>query len=57
LGRGVGEGNLIWYWVREKHWGPEIQQKECKQATSGNRRLGTPSRMHQRPGGWETLRI
>jgi hypothetical protein len=19
LGRGVGEGNLIWYWVREKH--------------------------------------
>jgi hypothetical protein len=43
-----GEGNLIWYWVREK----EGQQKECKQATSGNRRLGDPpsSRVYQGPG-------
>jgi hypothetical protein len=31
------EGNLIWYWVREKDWSPEGRQKECKQATSGNR--------------------
>jgi hypothetical protein len=35
-----GEGNLIWYWVREKDRSPEGQQKEWKQATSGNRRLG-----------------
>jgi hypothetical protein len=42
LGResGWGGGNLIWYWVREKDWSPEGLQKECKQATSGNRRLG-----------------
>jgi hypothetical protein len=30
------------YWVREKDWGPEGQQKECKQAILGNRRLGDP---------------
>jgi hypothetical protein len=29
---------------------PEGQQKEWKQATSGGRRLGEPSKMHQRPG-------
>jgi hypothetical protein len=29
---------------------PEDQQKEWKQATSGNRRLEGPSRMHPRPG-------
>jgi hypothetical protein len=23
-----GEGNLIWYWVREKDWSPEGQKKE-----------------------------
>jgi hypothetical protein len=34
-----GKGNLIWYWEREKDWSPECQQKEWKQATSGNRRL------------------
>jgi hypothetical protein len=42
-GRRVGrigeEGNLIWYCVREKDGSPEGQQKECKQTTSGNRRL------------------
>jgi hypothetical protein len=43
------EGNLIWYWVREKEPSPEGQQKEWKQATSGNRRLGGPLRMQQRP--------
>ena len=49
-GRGVrGEGNMVWYWVREKEWSPEGQQKEWKQATPGNRRLGKPSRMYQRP--------
>jgi hypothetical protein len=36
----VREGNLIWYWVREKDWRPEGQQKEWEQATSGGRRLG-----------------
>jgi hypothetical protein len=44
------EENLIWYWVREKDWSPEGQQKEWKQATSGNRRYGGHFRMHQRPG-------
>jgi hypothetical protein len=32
--RGV-EGSLIWYWVREKDWSPDGQQKEWKQATLG----------------------
>jgi hypothetical protein len=37
-GRGIGgEG---------KDYSPEGQQKEWKQATSGDRRLGGPSRMH-----------
>jgi hypothetical protein len=46
--QGVGrEGNLIWHWEREKDWSPEGQQKKWKQATSGDRRLGRPSRMHQ----------
>jgi hypothetical protein len=49
-------GNLIRYWVREKYWNPEGQKKEWEQATSGERRLGEPSRTHQRPGRWETLR-
>jgi hypothetical protein len=40
------EGNLIWYWVREKDWSSAGQQKEWKQATSGNKRLGEPSKMH-----------
>jgi hypothetical protein len=48
-GLGWGEGNLIWYWVREKDRSPEGQQKEWKQAISGGRRLGGRSRMHQRP--------
>jgi hypothetical protein len=48
-----GGGNLIWYWVREKDWSPESLQKEGKQATSGNGRLGdTPPPVHQRPGRW-----
>ena len=55
-GEWKGEGNLIWYWVREKVWSPEGQQKEWNQATSGNRRLGEPFRMHQRPWRSETLR-
>jgi hypothetical protein len=46
---GVGRG-MIWYWKREKDWSPEDQQKEWKQATSGGKRLGGPSRMYQRPG-------
>ena len=51
-GGGVGgEGNMIWYWVRERDWSPEGQQKECKQETIGNRKSGDPPpRMHQRPG-------
>jgi hypothetical protein len=35
-------GSLIWYWVREKDWIPEGQQKEWKQTTMGGRRLGYP---------------
>jgi hypothetical protein len=31
-GWGLGEGNLIWYPVREKDLRPESQPKECKQA-------------------------
>jgi hypothetical protein len=30
------------YWVREKVWSPEVQQKDRKQATSGCRRMGEP---------------
>ena len=45
-----GEGNLIWYCVRENERNHEGQQKYWKQVTSGGRRLGVPSRMHQRPG-------
>jgi hypothetical protein len=41
---------LIWYWLREKDWIPEGQQKECKQASLGGSRLGVPSRIYQRPG-------
>ena len=33
----------------------EDQQKEYKQATSGNRRVGGPTKMHQRLGRSETL--
>jgi hypothetical protein len=44
------EGNLIWYWVREKNLSPEDHQKEWKQVTLGSRRLKGPSRMHQRLG-------
>jgi hypothetical protein len=56
-GRAEGVGGRIWHWVGEKHWSPEGQQKECKQANSGNRRLGTPPpRMYQRPRKWETPR-
>jgi hypothetical protein len=36
--------------MREKNWSLEDQQKEWKQATSGNRRLWGTSIMHQRPG-------
>jgi hypothetical protein len=50
------EGNLIWYWVREKGWSLEGQQKEWKQSTSGDRWLWGSCRMHQRPRRWETLR-
>jgi hypothetical protein len=52
---GGGKGNLIWYWVRERNWSLEGLQKEWRQATLGGRRLGVPSRMHQRPGRWDTL--
>jgi hypothetical protein len=38
---GGEEGNLIWYWVREKNRSPEDQQKNWKKAASGYRRLGT----------------
>jgi hypothetical protein len=31
---------MIWYWVGEKDLNPEGQQKEWKQATSEDRRLG-----------------
>jgi hypothetical protein len=34
-----GEGKLIWYWVREKDWSLEDQQKEWKEATSGGKRV------------------
>jgi hypothetical protein len=37
---GGRKGNLIWYWVRKKDRSSEGQQKEWKQATSGNGRLG-----------------
>ena len=40
------KGNLIWYWVREKDWKPEGQQRELKQVMSGDRRSGGPSRIH-----------
>jgi hypothetical protein len=56
-GQGGEEGNLIWHWVGGKDGSPEGQQKEWKQVTSGGRRLGEPSRMHQRLGKSETLRI
>jgi hypothetical protein len=29
-GEGGGERNLIWYWVREKDWSPEGQQKRME---------------------------
>jgi hypothetical protein len=51
-----GGMDLIWYCVRERDWSPEVLQKECKQATSGSRRLGGHPRMHQTPGMWETSR-
>ena len=51
VGRVGGEGNLIWYWVREKDWSSEVQQKECKQETSGYRRFaGNPQNA---PETWE----
>ena len=34
------ERNLDWYWEKEMDCIPEGQQKEWKQATSGNRSLG-----------------
>ena len=34
---------------------PEDQQKEYKQVTSGKRRVGGPTKMHQRLGRLETL--
>jgi hypothetical protein len=45
-----GEGKVIWYWEREKDLSLVGQQKEYKQANSGNRKLGEFPRMHQRPG-------
>jgi hypothetical protein len=36
--------------MREKDWSPEGQQKELKQATSGNKRLGDPDTA---PESWE----
>jgi hypothetical protein len=42
------EETMIWYWVGEKDCCPEGHQKEWKQAISGVRRFGGPSRMHQR---------
>ena len=47
-------GELIWYWMREKDLSCEGQQKEWKQATSGNRRLGDPPECTRVLGG-ETL--
>jgi hypothetical protein len=46
-----GEGNMIWYWVREKIEALRASRKNGnrKQKTSGNRRLCGPSRMHLRP--------
>jgi hypothetical protein len=41
-----GRGETDLFWVREKDWSPEGQQKEWKQATSRDRKLGEPSKMH-----------
>jgi hypothetical protein len=41
---------MIWYWVGEKDWRPFPQKKECKQGTSGGRRLGEPPEL---PETWE----
>jgi hypothetical protein len=38
---GREEVKRIKYWVGEKDWRPEVQQKEWKQATSAGRRWGT----------------
>jgi hypothetical protein len=45
------KGNLVWYWIREKNWSPEGQQKEWKQATSGNRRWG--GALQNAPESWK----
>ena len=53
MGRQWGdvEGNLLWFWVKEKDRSPEGQQKEGEQAISGNRRFGgTPKNA---PKTWE----
>jgi hypothetical protein len=53
-GVGVGDGverNLIWYWVRKKDRRPEGQQKEWKQGTYGDRRLGDPLECTRDLGG------
>jgi hypothetical protein len=50
-------GNLIWYWVREKGESTEGQQRDWNQAMSGDKKVKGPSRMHQKPGRLETLRI
>ena len=46
-----GEGNLIWYWVREKDQRLEGQQKECKQATSEVGGWGYPPECTRDLGG------
>ena len=49
-GGGVGRAEPDLVLGEGKGLKPEGQQKEWKQATSGGRRLGEPSKMHQRPG-------
>jgi hypothetical protein len=49
MGCKEGEGNLIWYWVREMTEALRVQV-EFTQAILGGRGLGGHSRMQQRPG-------
>ena len=41
--------NIIWYWVGQKVWSPEGQEKEWKQAHPELGVCGGPSRMFERP--------
>jgi hypothetical protein len=47
---------MIWYWVREQTEALRAIRNNRTQATLRDMRLAGPSRMHQRPGRWETLR-